>query len=145
MLSNTNEIIESFKDQLEKAARQSLISRGVEKNSDLVKTLEFKEQGGAFSMIVNDYYQYVSTGRRPRARKVPIMDLVKWIKDEGIRPRPNQSINQLAFAIQTSIFKNGIKGKNFIENVIETVSDVAEVQMADALEQELLNELDKLK
>lgn len=137
------EIIQKFNDDLVDAVKATMISKGVDKSSDLVKSIEFKQVNGVFQMLANDYYEYVSTGRRRGARKVPIIDLVNWIKDQGIRPRRGQSLNQLAFAIQTSIFRNGIKGKKYIDAVEDVVGDVAELKLGEGIEKALLEELDK--
>ena len=142
-MTDVDEIVQEFSDDLEAAVRVVLVKNDVEKNADLVKSIEFKEQNGVFVMLANDYYTYVSTGRKPRARKVPIMDLVQWIKDKRIRPRAGQTINQLAFAIQTSIYKSGIKGKTYLTEVEDVVADVSEVKVADGLEDALLEGIDK--
>ena len=148
MLSDVDQIVESFKEELTLAVQQVLIKNGVEKNSNLVKSIEWTVQNGVFVMLANDYYEYVSTGRRPRARKVPIMALVQWIKDKRLKGRNKKTgrfitNNSLAFAIQNSIYKNGIKGKNFITEVDEVVGDIAEIRMAEGLEDLLILELDK--
>ena len=126
-------------DEMTKAAQVAMISTGVEKNSKLIKTLEYKAVNEAFVLIANDYYQYLSTGRKPKVRKVPIKFLIKFIKDQRIRPRAGQTINSLAFAIQTSIYKSGIRGHKYIKKV-ETVSlDVAEEGVADIMEEAVVD------
>ena len=148
MLSDVEQIVEEFKQELTKAVQAVLIKNGVDKRSDLVNSIEWTTQNGTFVMLANDYYEYVSTGRRPRARKVPIMPLIQWIKDKRIKGRSRTTgrfitNNSLAFAIQTSIYKTGIKGKNYINEVEEVVADLSEIRMADGLEQLLLTEIDK--
>lgn len=127
-------ISKALLDTMTKATRIVLIKNGVDKNSDLVKSVEYEAVGESFVLLANDYYQYLSTGRRRRARKVPIKDLIKWVKDERIRPRAGQTINQLAFAIQKSIYKSGIKGHKYIKKVEETALDVSEEGVADIME-----------
>ena len=148
MLSDVEQIVEDFKQELTQAVQAVLIKNGVDKRSDLVKSIEWTTQNGVFVMLANDYYEYVSTGRRPRARKVPIMPLIQWIKDKRIKGRNKRTgrfitNNSLAFAIQTSIYKTGIKGKNYINEVEEVVADLSEIRMADGLEELLLTEIDK--
>lgn len=148
MLS-TDEIIKEFTDELTKATRFVMVNAGVDKNSDLVKSVRWEQQAeGVFIMLANDYYEYVSTGRKPRARKVPIFALVQWIKNIKLKGRNKKtgrfiSDNSLAFAIQASIFKHGIKGKNYITEVDNIVGDITELKLAEGLEDALAKEIDK--
>lgn len=140
-MTDANDIVKEFIKDLEAAVRATMISKGMKAEDDVVKTIQFKEKKeGLFEMIANDYYLYQSTGRRAGARKVPISDLITWIKEKGIG---FGNINSLAFAIQTSIYKNGIKGKNYIDPVEEVVADTSEVKLADGLEEALLEAIDK--
>jgi hypothetical protein len=140
-MTDVDDIVNEFTNDLEVAVRAVMISKGLSKQDEVVKTIEFKEQkDGVFVLIANDYYSYVSTGRKPRARKVPIVDLIKWIKEKRIR---TGNINSLAFAIQTSIYKHGIKGKKYADEVEDTVADVSEIKIADGLEDALVESIDK--
>ena len=139
-MTEVDEIVEEFTNDLEVAVRATMISKGMKKTDEVVKTIEFKEVNNVFVLIANDYYTYVDTGRRPRARKVPITDLIKWIKDKKIR---TTNINSLAFAIQTSIYKHGIKGKRYADEVEDVVADVSEIKIADGLEDALAEAIDE--
>lgn len=138
------EIAGEFKDDLEIAVQKMLIANGVDKQSDLVKSVEITvdPKSGMFELIANDYYTYVSTGRKPRARKVPIRDLIVWIKAKRLRIG-RRSVNSVAFAIQTAIYKAGIRGKNYVDPIANLVGDLTQEALAEGLEQELLLELDK--
>ena len=116
-----NTVQKALIDELTKAVKIVMVKRGIETNSNLIKSVDWEWKNNAFVMLANDYFTYASEGRRPRARKVPIDDLLPWIKKYRIRPRKGQTINELAFAIQTSIYKNGIKKKGYLDPV-EVVS-----------------------
>lgn len=109
--------------------------------SDLEKSVEFIYKNDAFVLLAYDYFTYVSTGRRPRARKVPIEDLLKFIKEKSIVPRKGQTINQLAFAIQQSIYKVGIKAKNYLNPVVEVTTDIVAEDLAIDLAEQIATEL----
>ena len=128
-----NTVEKALLDTMTKAVRIVMVKRGIERNSDLIKSVEYKFVNGSFVMLANDYFEYASTGRRARARKVPIKDLLSWIKQYGIRPRAGQDINQLAFAIQSSIYKNGIKKKNYVDPVVDVSADIASEGVAEGL------------
>lgn len=150
MLDEINDIIEQFENELTLITQQVMISHGVDKNSKLINSVgyEYNSETNVFQLLAFDYYTWVSTGRQPRARKVPILPLVQWIKDKKIQGRNKKtgrfiSNNSLAFAIQNSIYKTGIKGKNYIQAVEDAAGNFLEFQLADTLEFALLQELDK--
>ena len=71
-----------------------------------------------------DYLKYVNRGRKKEAKKVPISPLLEWISIRGIRPRDRrgrfvennlQNRTKLAFAIQTNIYKYGIRKTNIFD------------------------------
>ena len=122
LLSNFYILLKEVETTLTQSIRQILVSRGVEKSADLVKSVDVGYQQNFFQILANDYYQAVSKGRKPRARKVPVEDLIKWIKEKKIPYRG--SINNAAFAIQQAIYVNGIAGKLYEESVIDFSSTV---------------------
>lgn len=87
-----------------------------------------------------DYGRYVIGGRRPFVRKVPIAALIDWINRKGIvSTNPKLGTNQLAWAIQNAIYKNGINGRDFITPAVddEFVKLISNM-ILEALEQEVL-------
>ena len=51
------------------------------------------------------------------------------------------TINQLAFAIQTSIYKHGISPKNYLNQVIDATADVTGETVADQLSEDIANDV----
>lgn len=126
----------AFKKELQSVVQQVLVKNGVKNNSQLASSIEFTDNNRSDSlfMMVNDYYKYVSTGRKPNVKKIPIYSLIQFIKRNNIRST-RYSTNQLAFAMQRTIYKNGIRGKNFIQQVQDNVTDIVELRVADHLEE----------
>ena len=120
-------------DELDKATKIVMAKRGIDKRSKLIKSIDWEWKNNAFVLLADDYWIYASEGRRPRARKVPITDLLSWIKRYGIRPRAGQTINQLAFSIQESIYKTGIKKKAYADPVVELSTDLIAENTAEGL------------
>lgn len=106
-------------------------------NSDLSKSIEYKFNKDVFILIANDYFTFVSTGRRPRARKVPVEDLIKWMKKKNISPRLGQTYNSVAFAMAEKIYKTGIKAKNYINPVIDVTTEMMTDDISDTLSEEI--------
>jgi len=130
-----NEILEATKILM-------LEYKGLQR-SDLVNSLEWKYEDNQFVLIANDYFQYVDTGRKPRARKVPIEALIKWIKRKNIVPSNGQSINNLAYAIQTAIFRTGIVAKPYTQRIIGVTIDLLSEELATQLSVLIADEISK--
>jgi len=126
--------------QLELATQKLLETKKGLKGSDLVKDIEFEYRNDAFVLMALDYYTYVSEGRRPRARKVPIESLIGWIRDKGI-PTRGRPVSEVAFMIQRSIYKNGIKGKNFELQVVELDTEIISEKLALDLSNFIVDDL----
>ena len=109
--------------------------------SDLSKSIEWQYKNDVFTLIANDYFQYVSTGRRPRARKVPVEDILKWMKTKNISPRAGQTYNQTAYAIVEAIYKNGIKAKNYMNPVIDVTTELMADSIGDNLAEQIATQI----
>lgn len=135
------EVINGLLDELKKITLMTLNKSGVKENSNLSKSIEYVSNADGIQMIAASYYPYVSAGRKANIKRVPIQYLITWIKQYGIRPRSGQSINQLAYAIQTSIYKRGIKAKSFEEKVEVGVADYTAIALADELSELIADDL----
>lgn len=80
------------------------------KQSDLIKTLKVVAESGAVNVYAKDYIEYLDKGRKPMTKRVPIQAIIKWMKKMGI-----SQANGVAFRIQASIYKKGIRPRNFIK------------------------------
>jgi hypothetical protein len=136
-----NKFLKTLLKQLTKVTALTIAKTGVKTNSQLINSLEYKTTKDGFELIANDYFNYVDKGRKPFEDKVPIQSLIKWIQRYGIQPLPNMSINQLAFAIQTSIYKHGIVGKNYSAKVENNIANLSEEKIADYLENQIADDI----
>ena len=75
-------------------------------------------------------------GRRAFAKKVPISNLIFWMKKEGISTE-----NNLVYAIRESIYQNGIKAKNFLEKSKEQANETANVILSMNFSELLSNKI----
>ena len=100
--------------------------------TDLEKSVEWVYRDNQLVLLANDYFLWVSTGRRKGARKVPVEALIQWMKKKGVAPK-NGDYNGTAFAIQNAIYKNGITARNYINPITEDVSSVTAEYLATML------------
>ena len=131
-------VLDAFKKELITATQQVLIKQGVDGDSELVKTLTFVYDNDFFKLIAYDYYLWVSQGRKIGAKKVPVEDLIAWIKKKGII---TTNINSTAFAIQRAIYKNGIKAKNYEDSVVDVSTELISEEIAEQLSEIIVNDL----
>jgi hypothetical protein len=77
-----------------------------------------------------DYFNNVLFGRRPEKKKVPINAILDWIKVRGLQGRNKKGrfIPRLsfAFAIQTNIYKFGIRPANIYDGGLDALLNFVE-------------------
>jgi hypothetical protein len=106
----------------------------------LSRSIEFDYKDSQFVLLANDYFQAVAYGRKPHARLIPILDLIKWMKRKGIAPR-NGTYNTVAYLIQQSIFRTGIKARNYINPVVDVTTDIISEDLANTLSEQIAEEI----
>lgn len=134
-------ILSDLLPELNRITIQFMTNAGVKGQSNLINSTQFIETEKGLALEANYYFTYVNDGRRRGVRKVPIPALIDYIKRYNIVPKGGQTITQLAFAIQTSIYRNGIQPKNYLDKIVDTTSDVTEEVVADELSENLADDV----
>jgi len=86
-------------------------------------------QNGDPTLVISyiDYFENVNLGRRAERKKVPVNAILDWIKVRGLqgRNKKGQFIPRLsfAFAIQTNIYKFGIRPANIYDKGLDGLLD----------------------
>jgi hypothetical protein len=93
-------------------------------------------QFGVDSPELKNYADVIEFGRRKGARKPPVGPIIEWMNIKGIRPRAKDGgflklpptaeeraalQRNIAWAISTSIGKNGIEGIRYYGDALKTV------------------------
>ena len=125
------------------AATKKVVEYNKLGDSSLNDSIEWIFKDDVFFLVANDYMKYVERGKKPRARKVPIEPLIKWIKKKQIKPRDGQTINSLAYAIQNGIYKSGIKAKQMFDPIINYSLDVLSEYISESLSISVAEEIAK--
>lgn len=121
--------------------RQIMLLRDVDTRSDLVRSTEWTYEKKVFTLLANDYFRYVDTGRRPLARKVPVEALIPWLRKNNIRPRSGQTYTSLAYAIQQSIYKLGIKGKLYSQAIVDESMEIITYNVLLDISEQIVGEV----
>ena len=105
-------------------------------NSDIFKEMYAKASGNiVIQLLLNDYVQYIESGRKAGSKFPPIQPIVQWAKKRGI-PTDNSTI----FLIRRSIAEDGIRPRPFMYKVLETIDSKWDGEWSS----ELFNELTKI-
>ena len=102
---------------------EDLINKKVGRNtiigSDLYKSLQVKATNDGdlvFDILLNDYIQYIESGRRKGAKMPPVKPIVDWARKHGI-PTDNSTI----YLIRRAISRDGIAPRPFMYKVFEDI------------------------
>ena len=96
-------------------------------------------------VIMEEYSQWVQSGRLPGKKFVPVGAIEKWIKQRGLKGRDKKgkfiTNRSFAFAITRNINKFGIRPSNFIDVSVEKIMDDPRIVelIGEASYEELIN------
>ena len=105
-------------------------------NSSIFKEMYAKASGNiVIQLLLNDYVQYIESGRKAGSKFPPIQPIVQWAKKRGI-PTDNSTI----FLIRRAIAEDGIRPRPFMYKVFETIDKKWDGEWSS----DLFNELTKI-
>lgn len=116
------------------------------KSGGIIEDTKVQINKDGIKIALPDYAQYIDGGRLPGTKKVPLDALITWIRRYRIggrnskgrfTKRTENSVNSLAFAIQTNIYKHGIKARPFLEKPIK----FGEELLASYIEESLIPDI----
>lgn len=136
-----NDIQKAIIADLNKSTKAVLVKKRVDRNSDLVKSVDWQFKSGHFVLVSNDYYEWVDSGRKRGKKQISAQDLIPWMKENNIRPRGKMTMNQLAFVIARSIKINGIKPKKYADKVVDLSTDLIAEEIAIELSEIIVDEI----
>lgn len=134
---DNNKIYEAIRSDLLKIFQESLQRVG-QQGSEVYRTLKVtvNDSSDIFKVIYNDYLDYIDSGRRPKAKRVPIRDLIAWCKKKGL-----PSDNNTVYAIQQSIYNKGIPSKPIFDYINRSVDVKWDKEWADELFNEITDKI----
>lgn len=110
-------------------------------DSNIYKTLSVRATHDGdliFDIILNDYIQFIESGRRVGAKFPPVKPIVDWAKKRGI-PTDNATL----FLIRRAISRDGIKPRPILQYVFEEVDREWDEKLADEIFNKIMQEVDK--
>lgn len=108
-------------------------------NSGIFKEMYAKASGNiVIQLLLNDYVQYIESGRKAGSKFPPIQPIVQWAKKRGI-PTDNSTI----FLIRRAIAEDGIRPRPFMYKVLEAIDRKWEGEWSSGLFNELTKIIDE--
>jgi len=110
-------------------------------DSNLINSLEViaTDDGDlVFDVMMNDYIQYIESGRRKGAKLPPPEPIIKWAKRHGI-PSDNGTI----WAIRKAISRDGIRPRPIFEHVMEELDNKWDNEWSDKLFDQITKIIDE--
>lgn len=97
-----------------------------------------EENDFTFNLFYNDYLEYIESGRKPKARKVPIRPLIDWMKRNFISDNV-----RVAYAIRESIYQLGIPARPLLQPFGNMLDKRFEEKLYDYIFNTITEKLDK--
>lgn len=108
-------------------------------NSDIYKEMYAKASGNiVIQLLLNDYVQYIESGRKAGSKFPPIQPIVNWAKKRGIK-----TDNSTMFLIRRAIAEDGIRPRPFMYKVLNTIDKKWDGEWSSELFQELTKIIDE--
>jgi len=106
--------------------------------SNLDTQAKVEENDFQFNLFYNDYLEYIESGRKPKARKVPIRPLIDWMKKNFISDDV-----RVAYAIRESIYQLGIPARPLLEPFGNMLDERFETRIYEYIFETITEKLDK--
>jgi len=141
MESYVDDIQKAIIKDLNKSTKTVLFKAGVDRSSELTKSIDWEFRKDHFVLVANDYFEWVDKGRARGTKQIPAQDLIPWLKKNSIVPRFGMTYNTLAFIIAKSIKLHGIKPKKYGDKVVNASTDIISEEISMELSEIIVDEL----
>lgn len=118
------------------------VGRNTLTSSEIYKTLSVKATNDGdlvFDIVLNDYIQFIESGRRKGAKMPPVEPIERWYKKKFGETPDNSTI----FLIRRAISRDGVKARPILQYVFEEIDYLWEHELSDKLFETILSEVNK--
>lgn len=94
--------------------------------SIFIRDISYSISNNKVQISMPEYAKYIESGRKRRKKKVPLSIILKQLRRKNL-----PTTNGLAFAIQNSIYKKGIKPRPFIDRALDMAQNAITVDIEE--------------
>lgn len=128
---NVDEVLEQFRKDIFDIVTENIINLAkLNINSELVKSVEVFTDNNTIDIRMNNYAIYLDRGRKALMKKIPFSVIYRWVLKNKIKFNDKTYI-QTAYMIRNSIFKKGIRPRNFLKVIQEDVERLVSFNIND--------------
>lgn len=136
----TEDILDVFHIVLEsKVGINPKVGINTLEGSNLEKEAQTYSHAPFIYLVVNNYIDDIEKGKRPKSELVPIQALRQWAKRKGIK-----TDNKTLHIIQYAIWRDGIKRRPIITQLLRTLEDEWNEKYSNMLFETIYNNLVKI-
>lgn len=125
---------------LQEDMKQILLDEGFNATGELINSIKNTVSTGSNMFVIEGHMakhgEYIIRGRKAGLKGIPVDALIKWIQNKNFS-NGIKSTRGLAFAIQKSVIKKGIKPNDFIETTFKKNEAKLDREMNQAVERAL--------
>jgi len=130
---NVDEVLEQFRKDIFDIVTENIINLAkLNINSELVKSVEVFTDNNTIDIRMNNYAIYLDKGRKALMKKIPFSVIYRWVLKNKIKFNDKTYI-QTAYMIRNSIYKKGIRPRNFLKVIQEDVERIVGFGINDAI------------
>lgn len=143
------QVLADYADDIVYRYKESLSENDRRATGELItsvhSTVTVNQTEYAIDLSLKDYYIFIENGTRPHMP--PVNKILEWVKVKPVLPRPNggklPTEEQLAWMIAKKIEREGTEGSHDLERAL-TETEVWEQRIVDALDEDVLDAIDRL-
>lgn len=128
--------LQGLADHLELRLVRKVIQKGKVATGKGAQSIEVLTQQLVDALVITesheDHMTFVDRGRKKGGKKVPIAAIEQWLKVRNFSWAANNT-RGAAFAVQTNIFKFGIKPSRWLSETLEEEQNVILTRITDAV------------
>lgn len=118
----------------------SKVGKNTLSKSNIYRTLSVRATNDGdliMDIVLNDYIQYIESGRRKGAKFPPVEPIVRWCKERGI-PTDNSTV----FLIRRAISRDGISARPIMAKVFDELDRAWNGEWSDILFDKIMEQID---
>lgn len=157
MFQRLADVLNDFGVAIGEQYKQNLLDSGRNASGKLYNSIQSQVTVNGMTydveLVMEEYWKWIENGRPPTTSTTPSNPplrekILEWIRVKPVLPKPIDgklpTEEQLAFLITRKIHREGFEGKPDLSNALDSVVDVWEQKIEDAMDADVMDCFDKV-